>query len=512
MLISIQEPKVPLLIGDVFRNAARARPGWVAAAHGPSTLTFGELDRRANQVARALQRLGVGPHDRVAAWCTTTLDVIPAFAALAKLGAPFAPLNAGLTLDEAAEMAASARPALLLVDADRAAPGATVAERLGLPCLGVDGLASGDRGGLATLADAEPEDDVDVPVVETDPHVVFFTSGSTGRSKGVVLSHRVNHLRSHPGALHETRGAMVCPYPLFHMGAWTIALQQWQARAPVVFPPSTTAEAICNAVADHGATRLNAIPALWRRILDHLADPNVPADLLTSLRFADTGTSATPVGLLRGIADAAPEAEVRVFYGSTETGRVASLEHADIDRKPGSCGLPGPSTEVRIDERGELLVRGPLVFDGYDEAGQADSDAFVDGWFRTGDLAEVDADGYLSIVGRVREVIRTGGETVAPPEVEAVLVDHPAVADAAVVGVGDPDWGEVVCAVVVATGEASAAGLDVAALRAHCDGRLAAHKHPRRVEVVDAIPRTAATGQVQRRLLVEAIITAENPS
>ena len=491
---------MPLLIGDVFRNAARARPGRVAAVHGSAALTFGDLDRRANRVARALRRHGVDRHDRVAVWASTTLDVIPPFAALAKLGAAFAPLNAALTAEEAVEMATSARPALLLVDRDRAAAGATVAARLGITSIDLDHLD-------AAAAD-EPDGDIEVAVDETDPHVVFFTSGTSGRSKGVVLSHRTNHLRSHPGALLEPRGAMVCPYPLFHMGAWTIALQQWQARATVVFPPSTTGEAIAVAVADHGATRLNAVPALWRRVLDHLADPAGPDDLLASLRFADTGTSSTPIELLQAIAAAAPDAQVRVFYGSTEAGSVATLDHDDIEAKPGSCGLPGPSTEVRIDDTGELLVRGPLVFERYDDPA-ATAAAFTDDWYRTGDLADVDDDGYLSIVGRVNDMIRTGGEAVVPAEVETVLGDHPAVAEVAVVGLADPDWGEIVCAVIVAAGVTDDADLDLAEMRAHCAGRLAPHKHPRRIEVVTTIPRTPATGQVQRGLLVESIMSAE---
>ena len=164
---------------------------------------------------------------------------------------------------------------------------------------------------------------------------------------------------------------------------------------------------------------------------------------------------------------------------------------------------PGPSTAVRVDEDGRLWVRGPLLFDGYLDDGAATAEVLVDGWYDTGDLADVDEDGYLSIIGRAREVIRTGGEAVSPGEVEAVLATHPGVAEVAVVGIPDTEWGEVVCAVVVVA--PGTAAPDVEALRATCAATLAPYKHPRRVVVVDRIPRTAATGQVQRRLLAELL-------
>jgi acyl-CoA synthetase (AMP-forming)/AMP-acid ligase II len=150
-----------------------------------------------------------------------------------------------------------------------------------------------------------------------------------------------------------------------------------------------------------------------------------------------------------------------------------------------------------------VWVRGPLLFDGYFEDPAATAEALVDGWYRTGDVAAVDDEGYYTIVGRVKDVVRTGGETVAPPEVEAVLARHPAVADVAVVGIPDATWGEVVCAVVVAAAGATPPSLED--LRELCDGELATFKHPRRLEVVESIPRTASTNQVQRRLIVERL-------
>jgi acyl-CoA synthetase (AMP-forming)/AMP-acid ligase II len=483
-----------LLIGDVFRNAGQAVPDRVAAVFGTRSITFGEIDRAANRLARAMQEYGVGRGRRVAVWSGTDLDVIPLFAALAKVGAVFAPMNPALSAEEAVETASAARPALLVVDEARADAG-SVAAKVGATLIALTRL----------LAAAAGEDDGDVAagdLREGDPHVVFFTSGSTGRPKGVVLTHRLNYLRTHPGGIFDPRGPMVCPFPLFHMAGWTIALQQWQARAPVVFV-TPDAASICDAIERHQATRVYGIPAVWRRVFEYLQTPEGAARDLSSVRSADTGTSATPPELIDTLRATLPQARVRVFYGSTEAGGVAALEHDDLDRKPGRCGLPSPFAQVRISDAGELLVRGPLVFDGYFEDPDANDEAFVDGWYRTGDLAEFDDEGYLSIVGRARDVIRTGGETVAPSEVESVLASCPGIADVAVVGLPDAEWGEVICAVVVAADAGAPPTLED--LRAHCARQLAGHKHPRRLALLDAIPRTSPTNQVQRRLLVEML-------
>ena len=482
MFLARKNPRGGLLIGDVFRNAARAVPERTAAVLGPQSITFGELDRRANRLAHTLARRGVQHGDRVVVRARTGLAVVPLFAALAKLGAVYVPLDPALTDDEVRQQIAAAAPKLCISDGTRLAD-TTVDELTG-------------QGASA------PDHDVEAPSLdETDPHVVFFTSGSSGHPKGAVLSHRVNYLRSHPGALLEPRGAMVCPYPLFHMGAWTIAMQQWQARDAVVLVDATDASTIADAIVASGATRLNCVPALWRRLLDQR-----PADL-SNVRHADTGTSATPPELLAEMRAAMPQAQLRIFYGSTEAGSVAMLDDRDIERKPGRVGVPAPSCEVRIDD-GQLLVRGPLLFDGYLDDYDATAAAFVGDWYATGDRAETDADGYLSIVGRVGDVIRTGGESVTPSEVEAVLATAPSVRDVAVIGLADRDWGEVVCAVVVCADGAEPP--TVAGLRAHCEGRLAPFKHPRRVELVDAIPRTAATNQIQRRLLLERLQTRDH--
>ncbi|MEU0938569.1 class I adenylate-forming enzyme family protein [Embleya sp. NPDC005971] len=494
-----------LVIGAVFTGAARAVPDRPAAVLGEDVLTFGELDAAADRMVGALRGVGVRRGDRVVCWNRTTLDVLPVFVALARIGAVHVPLGPALSADEATATARVARPVLLI--ADDTVPGATVGAAIGVAVVGLGGSA-GPTGGAPTPEGATAPDVAEGPG-ETDPHVIFFTSGSTGRPKGVILSHRTNVLRTHPGSQLEPRGAMVCPYPLFHMGAWTIALQQWQARDTVVLVARADGAEIVAAVRRHRATRLNCVPAVWQRVLDTLAaegGPGLAGGTLETLRFADTGTSRTPPELLAAIAEAAPNAVLRVFYGSTEAGNVAALDGVDVARKPGSCGVPGPFQEIELGPDGEVWVRGPLLFDGYFDDEAATRAVLRDGRYHTGDLATMDAEGYLSIVGRVGELIRTGGEAVAPGEVEAVLTRTDGVREAAVVGLPDATWGELICAVVVPSDPANPP--DLAALRAGCVGRLAAHKHPRRVVYVDELPRTPATGQVLRRRLAERITAA----
>lgn len=508
-----------LVIGDVFRQAAAAVPNRMAAAMGPASLTFGELDRRSDDVAESLVRLGLEPGSRLVVWAETDLAVIPLFVGAAKAGVVFSPLSPLLGLDEAEPILRASEPKLVIVDRGREADGAVLAARLGFPLASLDttagvtspaptdpeGDALPDLHGRAAVAAERSDGTFDgLPEVrETDPHVVFFTSGSTGLPKGVVISHRASFLRSHPGSQLEPRGVAVCMYPMFHMAPWTISMQQWHARDGVVFVESASAENVCAAITEHGAERLNAIPAVWQRILEHVAGPDQDPQQLNRLRFADSGTSATPPDLIDAMLAAMPQATIRIFYGSTEAGSVCGLEHEDLRRKPNSIGVPTVSTTVRIDERGELCVRTPQMFDRYHGDPDATAAALDDGWYRTGDLAEVDADGYYRIVGRARDIIRTGGETVSPVEVEAVLSTCPGVADAAVVGIPDPRWGEIVCAVVVCA-DGAAPTLDE--LRSACDGRLAPFKLPRRLHLVDEIPRTGSTLQVQRPALVDLVL------
>jgi fatty-acyl-CoA synthase len=478
-----------LLVGDVVTHAARVTPRALAATFGDAELTFAELDERANRTGHAFSGLGVRHHDRVAWWGETSLEVMPIFAALAKLGASFAPVNARLGATEAAEVVGYAKPRLLVVDAAHA----ELAAGWDVPTV--------THAQLQAAADAASTAAVATPALdERDTHVVFFTSGSTGRSKGVVLSHRASFLRSFPNLVADGTASTVCMFPLFHMAGWSMSLSAWQARSPVHLATAPDADTLLSTVARRRATRLYCIPAVWARILDR----GISGHDLSSLREVDTGTSATPPELVAALRDTFPDTVTRIYYGSTETGPGTVLPHADLARKPGSVGIPQPLVSVRLTDEGEVCLTSEFLMDGYFEQPDATAAALRDGWYHTGDLGVLDDEGYLAIVGRARDVLRTGGETVAPGEVETALASHPGVAEVAVVGIPDAQWGEIVCAVVVARAGYDGA-LDLGALRAHCEGTLASFKQPRRLELVDALPRTAATGQIQRTLLVERI-------
>ncbi len=498
----MSEPGQALLVGEIFRRNAEAVPERPAAALGGRMFTHRALDDAGNRVAWALRERGIGHGDRVVTWADTSLDVLPVFVALAKLGAVFAPLNARLGANEAADVGRLARGSLLVVDAERAGVASAVADACGIPA--VASLPGGDVGLVLDPArlpacGAAPDEPA---LGEDDPHVIFFTSGSTGRPKGVVLSHRANWLRGFQGVFRDEPEISVCMFPLFHMAAFTLALAAWQTRGEIVFVETATSAALLDAIERHRANRFYGIPLVWSRIL---AEDTGRWDL-SSLRELDTGTSATPIELIRALKERFPGTRTRIYYGSTEVGSATMLSDADVLSKPGSVGPASPYVDLRLSDEGEILVRSPYLMSGYFDDDEATAAALAEGWFHTGDLGALDADGCLSIVGRKKEIIRTGGESVSPAEVEGVLSDAPGVAEISIVGVPDSEWGEVVCAVVVPRdGEVPS----LAALHAHGEGRLAGFKKPRRLVCVDALPRTAATGQVQRTLLVERIASGQ---
>lgn len=491
-----------LLIGEIVRLAARMTPTAVAATLGGRRITFGELDRQANRTAHALAGLGVRAGDRVA-WSTApTLRTLDGFLGCARLGAVFVPVNPALSATEAEAVLAYLEPRLLVTDRPDGPAGVPLAHVGGGPGAGadLDALAAG----AAADAPAGAE-----RLADTDPHIIYLTSGSTGQPKGALVSHRASWLRAAPGggtftAAIRGPGGVLCSFPLYHYGGWHYVLEAWQNRTAVHLVPRADATRLIDVVRAERPAALYCIPAVWERLLD----PEHRRADLSSLRHADTGTSAVPVELVERIKRRLPGTTTTILYGSTEAGRMAALPDADLARKPGSVGRPAFPSALWVaapgaGQVGEVRVTGPALMSGYHRLPAETAAALPDGVYRSGDLGHLDEEGYLHLTGRVREVIRTGGESVSPVEVEGALRDLAGVADVAVVGLPDPRWGEVVCAVLVLAPGATRP--DVETVRRHVSGRLAGFKQPRRVVVLPAIPRTAATGQVQRSRIRESL-------
>jgi fatty-acyl-CoA synthase len=490
---------VALVIGDALACAASAVPQNLAVTLGEDRLTFGELERRSNRVANAMAGLRVTRADRVAWWSDITLDGVGLYFGLAQLGAPFVPLNPAYGDDEAAAVLKYLRPRLLIADAAHAERAEQVAKDLDLP-LATWGVAGrGPGADVAALVAAASDRTPGGPGArEDDICTIFLTSGSTGRPKGVMISQRATWLRTHAGAASHitTSGAgEAVMFPLFHMAGWNFASMAWSAHKTAHLVHRADPVELLEVIERWRPATLYCIPAVWERILDC----DRPTDV-SSLEWTLTGTSRVETGLLERIKDRFAGSKTTVNYGSTETARAVGLPDHDLFSRAGSVGFPIPGNRGRIADDGELLITSDRLMAGYFELPDETAQALQDGWYHTGDLAEADEDGYLYIVGRKKEVIRSGGETIAPVEVEAALGGCPGVAEVAVIGIPDAHWGEVVCAVVVL--EADAEAPSVAVVRAHIGPRLAPFKHPRRVVVAERIPRTAATGQIQRAALV----------
>jgi fatty-acyl-CoA synthase len=499
---------VELLIGDTVADAATLAPRATAATLGEEAVSFGALDAEANQVAHTLDGLGVRRGDLVAWWTGSSLRSLSAMVACARLGAVFAPISPQLEAAEAAAVLDYMDPRLVVTDRSRRDAAHDTSLVSGYARYGsrnhsrplvVDALHE-----LARTASRAP---VTGEVRDSDPHILYLTSGSTGRPKGVLVSHRATWLRSAPGSGTfaggiRGDGGVLSSFPLYHYGGWHYVIEAWLHRTAVHLVHRADAEHLLAAVARHRPTAMYCIPAVWERVLA------APGDL-GCLRHADTGTSRIADDLVERLRRRAPNATTTVLYGSSEAGPMAALRHWQLDVKRGSVGRPISPGVLRIAADGEILFRGPTLMSSYLRLPAETAAAVRDGWYHSGDLGVRDDDGFVHITGRKREVIRSGGETVAPAEVEAALRGLPGIADVAVVGLPDERWGEVVCAVVVP--EPGAPVPDVAALRAGLTG-LASYKHPRRVVAAESIPRTSATGQVMRSAIREAVLREKAPA
>jgi acyl-CoA synthetase (AMP-forming)/AMP-acid ligase II len=500
-----------LRLGDILRRHAAVRGAKTAYVVGAERVSYADFHARSNRLARALARLGVARGDRVAIMATNRVEYPIVYFAVVKLGAVVVPVNARFGADEVAAVVGHAEATVLVVAPEFAALVASVREAGRLAC--VRHVVPITPAGLDALAAAEPADDVDVAIDEHDPHVMLYTSGTTGSPKGTLLSHRSYWLQattSHLQLGFREDDVGLSMFPMFHMGGWSLPLGFWHTGATAVIMPKAEPRAILEAIAAERVTYLYAVPTVYASLL---AVPDLDAFDLRSLRLLGGGTAPMTAAQVRTIRERLRCPAMVILYGSTEAGPVSVLRPPDVARKPETVGRPYLDVDVRLvdeDDRdvprgavGEIVARSEFTMRGYWRNPDETARTKRDGWVHTGDLGVYDDEGFLSVVGRRKEVIRSGGESIFPAEIERVLAAHPDVREAAVVGIPDAHWGEAVVAAIVPRDGASLTPEDVVE---HVRRHLAGYKKPRHVCFVSDLPRTAASQQVHKPLLRELVL------
>jgi fatty-acyl-CoA synthase len=500
-----------LTIPEFVARSARRVPDVPALVYRGRALSFAELDRRANRLANALAAGGVRRGDRVALLMRNRLELVEAFLGCQKLGACAVPVNFRLVEAEVDYVVRNAGAAALVADGELAATAGRVAAGLGVR-IALDAGAAGWQPYEAALA-AAPDTPPDAVVDDEDLAFLMYTSGTTGRPKGAMLSHQ-NLVVNTTNWIQElgatAQDVWLSGLPLFHIGGLNGVLPFLFLGATAVIEPSTRFDPARSIalLGLHAVTMCFYVPTQWREICSHPAVATLDRD---RLRVAMWGASPSPPATLELLRRTFPAAQVVNAFGQTEmSSNTTLLKGEDALRRPGSIGRPVVNVEVRVvDERGEdvplgevgeIVYRGPTVMQGYYGDAEATAQAFTGGWFHSGDLVRADEDGLLTVVDRKKDMIVSGGENVYPAEVERVLLEHPAVADVAVIGVPHQHWVETPLAVVVLRDGAAAEERE---LIEHCRERLASYKKPSAVVFADELPRNAA-GKVLKRALREA--------
>ena len=473
-----------LTLGRWLRDRGRLTPDRVAIDEHDLPTSYGELDTRSERLAAALLDSGLRRGDLVATLTGSSGDHVVAFFACAKAGLGLVPLSWRLAAPEVAFQLDDARPAIFLVEAEHAELAEeALAAAAATPRRAAFGELEADGGAL------------DAPVEDDDTLLVVYTSGTTGRPKGARLTHANcfwTNLSFDLATGVRGEDVVLQVLPQFHCGGWNVQpLLAWWKGARVVLERSFDATRCLELIEHKRVTTMMGVPAIYQFMAE---EPAFAEADLSSLRTAVVGGAPMPEALLerwqkRGVA-------IVQGYGLTEAApNVLCLPPEDAVRKAGWAGKPYPFVEVRLSPENELQVRGPNVFPGYWGNPEATAAAFEDGWLRTGDVADQDDEGNYRILGRLKDMYISGGENVYPAEVEGVLHEHPAVADAAVVGVPDERWGESGVAFVVARAEVTSEEL-----RDWCTERLARYKVPREVRFLDELPRSAMSKVLKEEL------------
>lgn len=492
---------MPNTLFDALFAPLAQRPG--PFLHLPDGSSVGGTDFLAlvARQAHALRAAGLAPGDRIAVQVAKTPESLAAYGAAVALGAVFLPLNTAYTADEVDYFLGNATPAVFLCDAARADALAPVAARHGARLLTLNADGSGS---LTDAAAAQPDHITPADRGPDDLAAILYTSGTTGRSKGAMLTHR--NLLSNAQVLADLwrftgDDVLLHALPIFHThGLFVASNIALLTGGQMIFLPGFDLDAVIRHLPQ--ATAMMGVPTFYTRLLE---DPRLTRELVGNCRLFISGSAPLLAETHRAFHDRTGH-RILERYGMTETNMNTSNPY-DGDRRAGTVGLPLPGVELRVMQDGApqppgavgvIEVRGPNVFAGYWQMPEKTAEELrADGWFITGDLGTVDADGYVTIVGRAKDLVISGGFNVYPKEVELVIDDLPGVVESAVIGLPHPDFGEAVFAVVVPQ---RGAALTPESVQQAIRDRLARFKQPKAVVLVDALPRNTM-GKVQKNLL-----------
>jgi long-chain acyl-CoA synthetase len=502
-----------LSLATVLAEGARRYPERIAVVDGPARVTYRDLWAQTRSYAAGLRELGIGPGDTVAILIPNVLDFPRVYYAALAVGATIVPVHLLLTPDEIAYVLTDSGTDLLIAHSSQLAGGAAAAQKAGVKVAVVGPLPAG-------LPDLPPRLEEVAATVEPLPTyvtreaediaVVFYTSGTTGKPKGALLTHlnlvmnaTVNVFDAND--VRDDDVVMGC-LPLFHTFGQTVGMNgTFRLGGTLVLLARFTGEAAIDLMVQEKVTVFHGVPTMYIALLDAAAK----ADRLPDLRLCVSGGASLPVAVLEKFTEVF-HATVFEGYGLSETSPTATTNQPAFGTKAGTVGHPIWGVEVEIarpeiDDRiefmatgelGEIVIRGHNIFAGYLNRPEDTAQALVDGWFRSGDLGTKDADGFITIVDRKKDLVIRGGFNVYPREVEEVLARHPAVLQVAVIGVPDPVHGEEICAVVVP----DPGGVTAEELIAWSKERLGRHKYPRQVRFVESLPLGPSHKVLKREL------------
>ena len=504
-----------LLIGDGLRRNASKFPLKTAAKDRFGEINYADLNARVNQLARGLLSLGVRKGDAVALSVGNRIEHLEIIFAVAKIGALAIPLDVKWKALELASVLAAFEPRLIVLQEDCAGELAKARELKDLSFL-LSLSLSKDRsysGLLAGQSAAEPDAAVD----EDDPFIVMLTSGTTGFPKGCLATHRTFVFHCINNAIEKGLGAhdkAILSSPIYFNAGRSFTLGIIYFGGTMILHERFDAEDVLRAIEREKVTYIGAVPTMCERMLHVLEETEYDTSTLRCL--AITGGKVHPSVLENLKRSLTPN--VYRTYASTDSGQMAISKPGDMDAKPNSAGRPvwcvdlriadDAGRPVKVGEVGEIICQSPLATHGYYKNPDATSASFRDGWFYTGDLGYFDEEGYLFVAGRKKDMVKSGGISIYPLEIESVIYHHPDVMEAAVIGVPDAEWGEAVKAVVV---RKSNGALDAETLIAFCRERLSPYKVPKSVEFRSALPHTEI-GKVNKVELRKMILAAVSES